>query len=404
VTVLGLAWRGVLRRPLSTALTAFGVALGTALSLGVLALGDATRQSFRAPAAGYDVILGPTHGSALQAVLFTLYHVDQAAGTVPWSVYEEAKADPRVAVAVPYAVGDTFRGWRVVGTSPDLFHVLEDGDRRPLAEGVTGRLFHPGAFEAVVGSLAGRSAQLAVGDTFTVTHGESAGGTEHAEHWTVVGVLRPSGTPQDRGIFISIESFFDVEGHTDVKEGQGAIKALSSVGIRLKSAATRLQYFSEYRKDRTDVQPAMPSDEVRKLMNLVEPLETVFRLTALLVIVVAGVGILVGLYNTIQGRRREIAVLRALGARPAHVFAVIVLESLLICLLGGVAGLVLGHGGVALASPTILERFGVRAAVHPGPLDLAILGGLAVLGLVVGLLPAWRGLRTPVAASLHPTD
>ena len=118
----------------------------------------------------------------------------------------------------------------------------------------------------------------------------------------------------------------------------------------------------------------------------------------------AAVGILVGLYNTIPGRRREIAVLRVLGARPHHVFTVILLEAVLIGLLGGVLGLLLGYGGVSAAAPMLLDRFGVRVGIEPGMGDLLLLGAVALLALLAGLLPAWRGLGTPVAEGLEPRE
>jgi putative ABC transport system permease protein len=120
--------------------------------------------------------------------------------------------------------------------------------------------------------------------------------------------------------------------------------------------------------------------------------------------VVAAVGILVGLYNTIQGRRREIAVLRAVGARPRHVFAVILTEALLLCVAGGLGGLLLGRVALLAAAPHLLATYGVLLDAAPGARDLAFLGVVVGLGLLAGVLPALRGLATPVAANLHPED
>ena len=151
---------------------------------------------------------------------------------------------------------------------------------------------------------------------------------------------------------------------------------------------------------------ALPTREISRLFDTVQSADFLLRLIVVLVFVVAGLSILAALYNTIQGRRREIAVLRALGARPGHVFSVVVIEAVLICLLGGGLGLALGHGGVAVAAPILLDMFGIR--IGAGPVDVLlyvwILGGLAVLGVLAGLLPAWRALRTPVAENLSPVD
>jgi putative ABC transport system permease protein len=166
----------------------------------------------------------------------------------------------------------------------------------------------------------------------------------------------------------------------------------------------KLTFFGEVRSRRTDVQAAMPEEQVGKLKEIVGDLYAAFRGVAGLVLAVVLVGTLVALYNTIHGRRREIAILRALGARPHHVFAVIVTEALLLCLLGGLLGLLIGHAGVALAAPLLLDRYGVFVTSGVGLMDLQVLLALAGLGVLVGLLPAWRGLRTPVAENLYPTD
>ncbi len=417
MNLLQLAWLGLRRRPVSTALTVLYVALGAALALVVARAHAATDASFRDAARGYDLLLAPKNGSGLQAVLATVFYVDEPAGTLPWSVYEELQKDPRVKAVVPYAMGDTYAGHRVVGTTRAHFEVLTDGSKRPIGEGVTGRLFDEQAFEAVVGSLAARTGGLGLGAEIQVSHGVRGGGAQHAERWKVVGVLRPTGTPQDRAVFIPLETFYKIEGH-----GGGASheepgheesgeeepghdehdeRRLSALGVRLGAPHLRLTAFAEWRDTHPHAQPVLPSDEVLRLLDdVVAPLSRVFRGAVGLVLLVGGLGILVGLYNTLQGRRREIAVLRALGARPGHVFALIVLEAVLLCLLGGLVGLALGYGTLAALSSHALAEYGVRLSPSPEIFDLWLLVGLAGLGSVAGAFPAWRGLKTPVAENL----
>lgn len=428
MNVLQLAWIGVKRRPLASTLTALYVGLGTALALLVTAARESTQRSFADVAHGYDLLLAPQNGSGLTAVLSTLFYVDRPVGTLPYEALERARKDPRVKAAVPYALGDMFRGHRVVGTTADHFRVLTDAAGRTLDEGITGRVFAPEAFEAVVGSQAARLAGLALGDTIRVSHGLSAALHEHAETWKVVGLLRPTGTPQDRAVFIPLPTFYAIKGHTEepaggqpgaaaapedghedghehAHEADSDVRRLTGIGVRLTSPFLRLQVFGELRKDGQGVQPVMPADEVRTLLDdVVGPVDAAFRWLAGLVLLVGALGILVGLYNTLQGRRREIAVLRALGARPAHVFLLLLLEAVLLCLLGGLVGLVLGHGAVLALAPGMLAQYGVRLSADPGLTDLLLLAGLALLGVVVGLVPAWRGLRTPVAENLGASE
>lgn len=401
MSLLRLAWIGVRRRALASALTALYVGLGAALALLVVCLRTSTERSYADAAEGFDLLLAPTNGSGLQAALSTLYFVGEPTSTLPWSAYEKAKGDPRVKAAVPYAMGDVYRGHRVVGTSLAHFEVLTDADKRPLAGGVTGRLFTPKTFEAVMGSLAARSTGHGLGDELRVSHGVQ--GHTHAEIWKIVGILRPTGTPQDRAIFVPIESYYEIEGHKESTQGQA--RELSAVGVRTHVPRHRLELLDELRKVGSTAQPVLPAYEVSRLLdNVIAPLGAAFHWLAALVLLVGGLGILVGLYNTLQGRRREIAVLRALGARPRDVFAVILLEALLLCLLGGLLGLLLGHGAVVVLAPAALAEYGVRVEADPGLLDLQLLGGLLALGAVAGFLPAWRGLRTPVAQNLSPVE
>ena len=425
MNVATLAWKGVRQRALSSTLTALSVALGVALVTLVFQLRGTSRRAFDDAARGYDVVLGGVHTSPLTTVLSTVFLADNPTDRIPIAAYDAVRKDGRVRYAVPYAVGDVYKGFRVVGTTPDFFDAIETSRGEPVRASVSGRVIGSGAeFEAVVGAFAAARTGLALGSTFRVTHGLEAApeAHEHEEEWTVVGVLAPTGTPLDRAIFITLGSFFHIAEHGRASAGGGALGepaamhdddpapdhdeavwAVSSIVIRLKSPALRLQ-FVEDMKQRPDVQPALPAREIGKLFAIVENVDAVFRVVAWLVLVVSGIAILVGLYDAIEGRRREIAILRALGARPGHVFAVVTLEAVLLCLVGGAAGLVLGHLGVAAAGPMLLESVGIRVAPEVGALDLWIALGLVGMGCLTGFVPALRALRVPVAQNLHPVD
>ena len=425
MNVASLAWKGVRQRALSSTLTAVSVALGVALVAMVFQLRGVSRRAFDDAARGYDVVLGGVHTSPLTTVLSTVFLADSPTDRIPVEAYDAVKMDGRVRYAVPYAVGDVYKGYRVVGTTPDFFDAIETAQGEPLRARVSGRVFGKGAeFEAVAGAFAASRTGLALGSVFRVTHGleKSPEAHEHKEEWTVVGVLAPTGTPIDRAIFITLGSFFHIAEHAkhDAPGGDGmeeppamhdgdgdddhdeAVWAVSSIVVRLKSPALRLQFMEDMKK-RPDLQPALPAREITKLFEIVEDVDSFFRVVAWLVLVVSGIAILVGLYNTIQGRRREIAILRALGARPGHVFAVVTLEAVLLCLAGGALGLLLGHAGVAAAGPMLLEKVGIRVSPELGVLDVWIAAGLVVMGLVTGFLPALRALRVPVAQNLQPT-
>jgi len=431
MSLLGLAWRGVKHRRLSSLLTIVSVALGVALVLFVVRARTSAQASYTSVARGYDLILGPTHGSPLQITLNTLFHIGEAGGTVPWDAYERIRDDERVARAIPYAVGDNFRGHHVVGTTRDLFTTLEDRRARSLGEGIRGRVFEQGSFEAVIGAtIASRFEGMRIGGTFNVSHGIAEGGASHGERWTVVGILRPTGTPADRALYIPIETFYEIGDHQKeadrLREGRGDeepgvpapedhghghaeasdqhIHGLSAIGVRLRVPYRRFEIRSEWQKERRNAQAVIPVEQVGEMLQIVHTVDGVLELVAWLVTVVAAMSILVGLYNTIAGRRREIAILRALGARPGHVFVVIVLESLVLCGLGALLGLFVGHLGLIAAAPVLLENYGVVLDSALGWLEMRILLVVLGLGFLAGLLPAWQGLQTPVAKNLQPVE
>lgn len=438
MNVLSLAWKGLRQRRLATALTAFSTALGVGLVVAVGAVRSGARTAFDDAARGYDVVLSGPKTTALSATMNALFHVDKPVDTMPVEAWLDARKDPRVLHAVPIAVGDVYRGFRVVGTRADLFDAIPDADGRPLRARVApgGRLFaDDGGFEAVVGAYAAARTGLAVGASFTVTHGLEDGGHAHDEQWKVVGVLEPTGTPNDRAVFITLSSFFHVKGHDRPKapgapddhdhdhdeggmhEGGAApdderarllgdeVWALSTVVVRLKSPAFRFQFAGDWNR-RRDCSAAVPSQEIRRLFEIVQGVDGLLRAVGATVLLVAVLSVLASLWNAVQGRRREIALLRALGARRAHVFAVVVLEAVLVCALGGVAGVAFGHVGVAAAAPWLLAEVGIRIATGflPAAVYGGIAGGLLLLGLVAGALPAWRAYRVPVARHLHPVD
>jgi putative ABC transport system permease protein len=222
------------QRSLSTWLTLLSVVLGVALAIAIMILRREAQSMFGQTDYGYDVLVGPK-ASPLQLVLNTAYHIDRSPGMVPYTMYEGLSGPDyrrNVRLAVPFAVGDTYQNQRIVGTLPSLFGIAEDGSPMPeerafkyrpgkryeLSEG---RVFHPGKFEAVIGSDITKITGLKLGDKFKATHGGSRPGQapdEHDTQWTVVGVLKPTKTANDRVLFIPLLSFYAISEHDDALE------------------------------------------------------------------------------------------------------------------------------------------------------------------------------------------
>ncbi|HZE96314.1 MAG TPA: ABC transporter permease [Planctomycetota bacterium] len=397
-------WKIVLKnirqRRLSSTLTAASIAIGVAIVIAVLALRAQTQEGFRQSAFGYELVVGPKRLGALQLVLNTVYHMETSPGNIPWSRYRELEAHKAVAAAVPISVGDSFRGARIVGTTPQFFTAFNyavDGacfrfDPDRLEQAMAGKEAE-GAFEAVAGARSG----LRIGDTFRPSHGVDATGDAHAEKWTVVGVMAPTGTPNDRAIFINLDSFYEIRDH---RQSSG----ISAVIVKTKggSSADRLQYDLN---QLPDVMAASPAAVMAEFFGKFDWIPLLFLAIASLVVVMAGVSIFVAIYNSMSERRRPIAILRALGARRSSVLAIILMESLALCAAGAVGGLLLGHLLTAVAGAALSARSGIpMSAVALAPEEFAVLGGVLLLGALAGLLPALQAYRTDIADGLSPSS
>ena len=409
-----LVTRSLRQHALSTAITAGSVALAAGLVMAVFTIKSQTYTAFTGGANGFDAVLG-ARGSQLQLVLNTVFHLETSPGNIPWSMYVAMTQDDGVELAVPYALGDNYEGFRVVGTTRTLF------ERFPGAQGVRvsagGRLFTDGAREALVGSVVAQRTGLRVGQTFHPGHGLADSDSDHEDEFTVAGVLEATNSPMDRVVWIPIEGVYRMSGH--VLRGTGRNfraepgqpipdehREVSAVLLKLKDPQAGIFLDQAINRQGTRATLAWPIG--RSMADLFEKIGWVNRileLVAYLVVVVAAGTILASLYNTMNERRREFAILRSLGARRATVFAAIVLESTAIAGLGAVLGYVVHAAILSLAFVIVRAQTGVVLdvlTVDP-VLWWTPLGMLAV-GAVAGIIPAVKAYRTDVATHLVPSS
>jgi putative ABC transport system permease protein len=432
MSLLRIAWRSIQQRALASALTALSVAMGVALVVGVLVIYGVVDQSFRRGAQGYDMIVG-AKGSPLQLVLNTVFHLSQPVETIPYRYYEEftvGRFSPAVELAIPVCTGHDFRGCPVIATVPDAFDKLTylDNQRYAFTQGGNFKADKP--FEAVAGAMAARLANLQLGDKFVpVAKGEVEGHGGH-EPFTVVGILAPTGTPNDRTLFINLEGFYRCDAHrhgpsfeekllaqkaTATAEPKGAAdqhaheaeeeahRQISAILICTSSEKQQLAMaLPTVVNEDTVAQAVMPSRVISELFDgIVGNIQLLLLVLAVLVVIVAGISILVSIYNSMNDRRHDIAVMRALGARRWTVMSVILTESILLSLGGGFAGLAMGHGLVAVLGPTIADQTGVVvSSLAFQPVELVLVPGLILLAALVGYLPAMSAYRTDVAKAL----
>ncbi len=381
-----MAWRSLRQRSLASALTALSVALGVALLVAVLTLEAAARDSYAGTARGVEALVGGTKGSRIDLVLSALFHVGRAPGRVPMALWERLAADDRIDYAIPVAIGDTYRGTAIVGTTPDfLAHLLR------MEGGLGGE-------EAVAGADSGVSA----GQSFVPSHtGLEDDPTHEHEPFTVRAVAPRTGTSHDRAIYVGLHEFLHLRGHAGLAQGGDAVTA---VLLKTKSGSPLvLEPLLKEINDGDEAQAVRPVQVIAELFDLIGAAQRVLGWVAWLVIAVAATGVAVSLYLSMNDRRREVALLRALGATRARILATVLAEAALLCGLGALLGLLLGHGGAALLAPLIEARGGIRidglALTPPEP---PLILALVALGLLAGLLPAMAAYRIDVARGLDP--
>lgn len=441
MTLGRIIYNNAKQRLLSTVVTSLSVAVGVALIFAILAIKTGSRERLALGYSGFDLIVG-AKGSPLQLTLNVVYNLDVSPGNIPYSLYEKLEKDPRVKLVVPYSVGDNYKGFRIVGTT-DTF--LSQFEPRPdqRFEFANGRSFrfqksdleaamkeaseqsknpsgeenqmNRGVYEAVAGSIAADKAGLKVGDTFVATHGV-VNATEALGHpespWTVVGILKPTGTPADRAIYINLDSFYRIKGHVisarkpdenpkevpvdnDPEAGQ-----VSALALKAKSPIAIFSLRKEI-NDRNDAQAAVPAEEVRKLLTIVGNIDRILLAQAILIVIVAAIGTALAIFNSMNARRRDIAVMRALGARRKTIFAIIVGEAVLISTCGALIGLILGHEALSLASPLIESATGFPIAAWDFySFESILFAGVLLVGLVTGIGPAISAYKTNVASGL----
>lgn len=400
MTTLLIVYRSLRQHALSTAVTACSLALAAGLLMTVWVVKTQAQQTFTQTTAGFDAVLG-ARGSKLQLVLNAIFHLEASPGNLAWEDYEQIKKHPAVKTAIPIAAGDNFRGWRIVGTVPELFSAVEftAGKKHTL---VAGRFFDETKNEAVVGSFAAQQLGWKVGTTFHPSHGLAyAEGHDHEEEYSVVGVLAPTNTPADRVIWTPLEGVQTMSGHNPA-----AATEVSAVLIQLRAPTAGFMLDLLYNKQGNRLTFAYPVGAVvGELFGKISWFDRVLALVAYLVALVAAGSVLASIYASMNSRRRDIAILRSLGAHRRTVFGAVVGEAAAIGALGAVGGFLVYAGLMAAVAQAIRAQTGVVLDLATWlpvlwicPLSMVALSGLG------GVVPAIKAYRVPVAETLAPVS
>ena len=376
-------------RPLATALNLLLLALGIA-TITVLLLATAQlERRMSTDARGIDLVAG-AKGSPMQLVLSAVFHIDAPAGNIPLADALALSKNRAVKKAIPLALGDSFRGYRIVGTNHDY----------PAHYGATlsqGRLWAE-PMEAVLGAEVAAATKLAAGATFTGAHGLDQGGDAHAEEpFKVTGILAATGTVLDRLVLTSIESVWEIHEHAGQATGEKEITALLIQYASPLAAAMLPRQVNASAK----LQAASPAYESARLFSMIGVGVEVLRAFGFVLVLVAGLSVFIALLNALEDRRYDLAVMRMLGASRAKLMGLMLLEGVALALAGGIAGIAIGHLFTEVLGAALAQA--KQAAVtgwawdsrEPWLLALAV-----AVGIAAALMPAWRAYRTDVAPIL----
>ncbi|MFN8791583.1 MAG: ABC transporter permease [Bdellovibrionales bacterium] len=431
-----LAWKSLRHRRLTVGLTTLCVTLSVVLLLSLERIKQASEDGFIQTVSQVDLLVGPRGGS-LQLLLFTVFNVGQPMNTLSWKTYETWKNHPAVEWTIPYSLGDSFRGFRVVGTDHNFFeHYRYRGQESISFHG--GRKFESG-LEVVLGWNAARDLKLKVGDSAVITHGVTHGpGVLHHDEnpFQIVGIMKPTGTALDHAVYVSLESMdhlhpsempnsgpaeesteashehehdhapADSQASSDVKTSANAMRTLNSFFVRCRSRMDTLKLQRGIAESKGEplmaIIPAMVLAELWKNLGY---FEKILRLLILLVAVFSWVTLMLVMMAGLEARRREMALFRAQGASASWIFRFLAIEALLIGCAGALLGLALSRLSLLFLESWLQEAVGLSIAVGSLTLRellylLLIIVGCGLVSLVPGLRARRQVLKDGLAVKL----
>ena len=411
MNLLRLAWKSLLNRRGSALLTLLTIALSVALMLGVEKVRTEARQSFTNTISGTDLIVGARSGS-VQLLLYSVFRIGNATNNITWDSYLDIVDYPGVRWAIPISLGDSHRGYRVVATTQDYFDHYRYANKRKL-EFDSGRAFED-TYDAVLGAEVANQLEYQNGDALIVTHGFGTSGLDqdHTDKpFTVSGILKPTGTPVDRSVHVSLAGFEAIHINWNKIETDPTLMRSETdltprtitaflLGLDNRLRAFKLQRdINEYTGE--PLLAIFPGVALHELWDLMRVAEQALQVVSVLVAAAAMAGLLAVSLAGLNERRREMAILRSVGASYRHVMGLLISETALLTLLGVGLGVILQYLALLILQPWMVDQFGLFLPLgFPSAREWVLIGSLLLAGLLIGLFPAWRGYRNSLADGL----
>ncbi|NRA30418.1 MAG: ABC transporter permease [Parvularculaceae bacterium] len=391
--LVSLAWKSLLARKLPVLLSMAAVALSVGLLISTEKIRGGVRAGFENTISGTDLVVGARTGS-LNLVLYSVFRLGDPLQSVSWDTVELVAQHRDVSWVIPMSLGDSHRGYRVLGTDERYLQHYRYGEDQNLK--VAQGTWVNGPAETVLGADVAKSLGYVLGDEIILSHGiVSAGFADHDEDpFTVVGILAPTGTPVDRTVHVSLLGIDAIHGPVKVNEDYRP-DFVTSFLVGMKSRPTVLRFqriLNTY--DKEPLTAVIPGVSLSRLWSIIGPVETILKVFTALVFIVGMVGLATTLLASLAGRKRELSILRAVGARPRDLLTILTLETVITTAGGVIVGWTLAYATLWGLAPYLRANYGlVLQAALPGSFDVLVFAAVIGIGLIAGLVPGISAYR-----------
>ena len=404
--ILHLAIKSLLARATTVGMTILAIGLSVALFLGVEKVRTGAKASFSDTISGTDLIIGARSGS-VQLLLYSVFRIGNATNNLTWSSYQEIAGRPEIAWIVPISLGDSHKQFRVMGTTPEFFSRYKYRSDQSL-EFSSGEIMSD-LFDTVLGADVAASLKYEVGDPIIVAHG-LASFTEHKDQpFQVSGILKKTGTPVDRTVIVSLRAIeaihVDWQGGSQIQGQKTPIVAIRKMELQPKAVTAalvgienRLKVFSLQRAinnyPREPLLAVLPGVALQELWQIIGIAEVALIGVSAMVVVTALLGMMAMIFSSLNERRREMAIFRAMGARPLVIFGMLIFEASMIAVSGAILGFALAYIGLYFARPIVDSAFGLwLPSAAPTLNEFSLIAAVVAASIIVSLLPAIRAYR-----------
>ncbi len=390
-----LVWKNLLHDPLSTTLSLLLLTVGVSIITLLLGIKYQVEKKLDGDLKKIDLVIG-AKGSPLQLILSSIYHLDAPTGNISLEDAKEIASNPMVETAIPLAYGDNYNGFRILGTDSNWYQLYETKiyDGKMPSENM----------EVVLGWQVAQKTGLKIGDSFEGTHGNAEQGEVHEGHpYKVVGILTPSYNVADQLIVTNVSSVIEIHEEHEHDHAEEHVHAHEEITAMLLQFRSPMAMMTMPRKinEETNFQAAIPNIEIRRLLKLLDGIFIVIQAIGIIVMLLAGISVFLSLFQKLQRRKYEIALLQSIGYSKWYVRSLLIYEAFLLAIFGYVIGFILSRIILFLLESSIAQQYGLNVFSLVWMEGEYLIFLITLLtGIISAIIPAWYSVRTSISKTL----